>query len=91
MKALSFIVAGRVQQVGYRDFVEHAAKAVGVRGWVRNRRDKTVEVLAAGTEEQLEQFELELRRGPSMARVDSVTAEAAIPPAEPGFTTRHSV
>ena len=44
-------ITGRVQGVGYRAWLEHKAKAHGVEGWVRNRRDGTVEALFAGSVE----------------------------------------
>lgn len=70
-----YLVNGRVQGVGFRWFVEAEARAIGVSGWVRNRQDGTVEVLASGTEEQLRALFDKLRRGPRAARVDDVDVE----------------
>jgi len=67
-----YIVAGRVQGVGFRWFVEKEARALGVSGWVRNNDDGTVEVLAAGTADQLSRLRRSLEAGPRAARVDQV-------------------
>lgn len=68
------IVRGRVQGVGFRYFVRKAAGELGVRGWVRNCPDGTVEVEAEGSEGQLDEFEVRLNQGPALARVSSVDA-----------------
>jgi len=73
----SYIVRGRVQGVGFRWFVEREARTLGIAGWVRNRMDGTVEVLAMGTREQLSQLHSHLRQGPRAARVDDVDVSEA--------------
>src|SRR4051794_14294528 len=70
-------IRGRVQGVGYRAWVEHEATARGLEGWVRNRRDDSVEAVFAGTEAIVAQMVALCRRGPQMARVDTVNAEPA--------------
>jgi acylphosphatase len=65
--AIHAVVEGVVQGVGYRD-----ARALGVAGWVRNRRDGTVEVLVHGTPEAVAAMQSWLHRGPRWARVDRV-------------------
>ena len=70
--ARRFLVRGRVQGVGFRWFVEREAHILGLAGWVRNRSDGTVEVLAIGTRDQLSGLRLRLREGPRAARVDDV-------------------
>jgi acylphosphatase len=77
MAAIRYIVRGRVQGVGFRDFARRAALAAGVRGWVRNRADGTVETVAAGESDALERFAADLRRGPRWSEVDSVEQENA--------------
>ena len=69
-------VRGRVQGVGYRAFVDHEARARGLEGWVRNRRDGSVEALFAGAEDVVSAMIAACRRGPSPARVEAVTEEA---------------
>jgi acylphosphatase len=71
--ARRFLVRGRVQGVGFRFFVEEAARREGVGGWVSNLPDGRVEVLAEGDEEAVGRVEQKIRRGPSSARVDEVT------------------
>ncbi len=71
-QARRFVVRGRVQGVGFRWFVEREAHILGVTGWVRNRSDGTVEVLAVGTRDQLSGLRSRLREGPRAARVDDV-------------------
>jgi len=68
-----------VQGVGFRWFVEYEARLIGVRGWVRNREDGTVEVLASGTNAQLGSLYDKLREGPRAARIDRVEVEDAAP------------
>ncbi len=84
MSARRAVVLGRVQGVGFRFFAERAARELGVRGWVRNRPDGSVEALAEGDEQALAKFLDRLRRGPLTSRVDRVeVAEAS----DQGFET----
>jgi len=74
-------IRGRVQGVGYRAFVEEEATALGLDGWVRNRRDGTVEAVIAGPGEAVEAMIAACRKGPFSARVDGVdvsNADAAL-------------
>jgi acylphosphatase len=75
--ARRFVISGRVQGVGYRDAAVQAAFECGVFGWVRNRRDGTVEALAQGQADALERFAAWCRRGPPLARVTQVVASDA--------------
>jgi acylphosphatase len=74
-------ITGRVQGVGYRAWVEHRARAHGLEGWVRNRRDGSVEALFAGPAEVVSEMVARCRRGPSSARVESVQDGPASPDA----------
>jgi acylphosphatase len=76
---LHAVVRGRVQGVGFRWFVRERARELGVRGWVRNRADGSVEVEAAGESESLDRFRQWLSRGPSgahVSRLDDLPASA---------------
>ena len=79
MVAKRYIVRGRVQGVGFRWFVDHEARQLGLAGWVRNNFDGTVEALAIGTEQQLAALKARLEKGPRAARVDEVEEIAAEP------------
>lgn len=68
---------GRVQGVGFRYFVQHAADAIGVRGWVRNLDDGDVEVYAIGTAAQLSELAGMLWKGPRWAEVRGVDESEA--------------
>jgi acylphosphatase len=68
-------VQGRVQGVGFRYFALQHARRLGVRGYVRNCPDGSVEVLAEGDRTALEELLALLRQGPPAARVDSCHAE----------------
>jgi|SRR5882757_7289398 len=72
-------IRGRVQGVGYRAWVEYQASARNLEGWVRNRRDGSVEAVFSGAEEVVSEMVASCRRGPSSARVDAVQEEAASP------------
>jgi acylphosphatase len=68
-------IQGRVQGVGYRAWLAHTASALGLEGWVRNRRDGSVEALVAGPARIVDDMVAKCRRGPSSALVDSVHDE----------------
>jgi acylphosphatase len=70
-------IRGRVQGVGYRAWVEHQARTRGLDGWVRNKADGGVETLFSGPEDVVADMVASCRRGPSSARVDTVTEEPA--------------
>jgi acylphosphatase len=65
-------IEGRVQGVGFRWWTVHQARALGLAGWVRNRRDGSVEAMAIGAAAALDQLERLCWQGPSAARVTSV-------------------
>ena len=74
MKRLHIQVYGRVQGVGFRYACCRAARALGVTGWVRNRPDESVEIVAEGPSAALEAFGDWCRCGPDYAEVDRVIA-----------------
>jgi acylphosphatase len=69
------VVRGRVQGVGYRAWVHRVAGRHGLAGWVRNRRDGTVEAVFAGSADVVEAMVAACRRGPSSAGVEAVEVE----------------
>lgn len=70
-------IRGRVQGVGYRAWVEHQARVRGLDGWVRNRRDGSVEAVFAGSAALVAEMIASCRHGPSSARVEAVEEESA--------------
>ena len=68
------VFRGRVQGVGFRAFVEDEAARTGVEGWVRNRRDGTVEAVFAGDPKAVEDTIAACRKGSYAARVDGIEA-----------------
>jgi acylphosphatase len=72
---LTAVVEGRVQGVGFRAFVIDRAENLGLNGWVRNRWDGTVELLAEGERATLERLLSAVRRGPPSAYVSNVRVE----------------
>ncbi len=66
------IITGRVQGVGYRDALRDAAEKHGVTGWVRNRRDGSVEALLQGAPDAVGTVVAWARRGPAAARVAEI-------------------
>ena len=75
-------VTGRVQGVGFRAFVASSAGFIGVTGWVRNAGYDTVEAVAEGTRQQVEQFIRVVKTGPGASRVDESRVEEETPTGE---------
>lgn len=87
--AKRFVVRGRVQGVGFRDFAQRRAQELGLTGYVRNLADGTVETVAAGTPSQLAQFAGFLHQGPRWSEVRGVEeTEHALLQSE-GFSIRY--
>jgi acylphosphatase len=72
MHRVRLTIQGHVQGVGFRWFASREAEALGVTGWVANRRDGAVEVEAEGEVAALGTLVTRLRQGPGRARVDAV-------------------
>jgi acylphosphatase len=75
------MITGRVQGVGYRAWVDHQARNHDLEGWVRNRRDGSVEALFSGPADIVSDMVARCRRGPSTARVDAIRDEVTSPDA----------
>ena len=78
------LIHGRVQGVFYRGWSAETARALGLRGWVRNRRDGSVEMLLAGDESDVNRMIERCREGPP-ARVDRIDVEESTDEAPAGF------
>lgn len=80
MKRLEAVVSGRVQGVGFREFVRHEASTRGICGYVRNSDDgRRVEVVAEGEDAAIEDLVRVLQQGPRFAVVNDVDAEFSEP------------
>ena len=78
-------IYGRVQGVGFRAWTVSEAERLGLTGWVRNRRDGSVEALFAGPDEVVEQMLERCRRGPPLAVVERIEQRETSDPVPPGF------
>lgn len=84
-EALRLRIHGRVQGVGYRYWMGRQAEVLGLSGWVRNRRDGTVEALIAGSEQAVRAMIEQCSHGPEAAHVERVEQEPAADVVSPGF------
>ena len=91
MTALRIVITGRVQGVGYRNWMCGQAEELGVSGWVRNRSDGTVEALVDGDPSAVQELLRACRSGPRLATVTDITEHFADPPDAPGFVMRPTV
>ena len=81
-------VHGRVQGVWYRGWTVDQARSLRLDGWVRNRRDGSVEILADGPEEAIAELVRRCREGPAAARVQRVEVEESEEAVPEGFGQR---
>ena len=86
--AIRLTIRGDVQGVGYRAWAVEAARRLGLDGWVRNRQDGSVELLAIGPEAALEPLVTACRRGPTAAAVTTVDRIEADDDDSVGFNYR---
>ena len=77
MRTVRIRVRGRVQGVGFRDWIAAQARSLELAGWVRNRRDGSVEILASGQAPAIQRLVEAAHQGPPFARVAQVAVEAA--------------
>ena len=88
MPSVLLRITGTVQGVGYRYALQREAERLGLRGWVRNRRDGSVEALAQGSPAALDALTVWARRGPPAARVAGVDSSAGTEEAPGRFEIR---
>lgn len=88
MIARRVVIRGRVQGVGFRYAMLDAATTLGVTGWVRNRRDGSVEGLVQGEAPAVEAMLAWARRGPPAARVEAVDAQESVVELRAAFELR---
>ncbi len=88
MSARFVVISGRVQGVGFRQWMRWQAQALGVSGWVRNTHSGTVEAMLDGDPGAVAELLRACRRGPPGAEVASIVEELTDEPVEPGFRRR---
>lgn len=86
-KTLHVRITGLVQGVGYRAWTEQAARSRSLGGWVRNRRDGSVEAVISGADDKVDDMLAHFWIGPTDSRVERVDAQPAPPPMQLGFRT----
>jgi acylphosphatase len=91
MKSLHLLITGRVQGVGFRDWLIHDAKKRGLTGWVRNIGSSSVEAVISGPDDAVDLCVQRCWRGPALAEVTDISITETAPPSEPGFTRRSTV
>ena len=91
MRSVRLRITGRVQGVGYRAWALPTANRLGLRGWVRNRSDGSVEALVIGEDEAVARMIDACREGPFGARVSDVAISDADDDASAGFTPKPTV
>ena len=90
VRCIRLCVTGQVQGVGYRAWAIATAARLGLRGWVRNRADGSVEALVIGDDETVAAMVASCRDGPPAARVRDVAVAEAADDGSTGFTARPS-
>lgn len=91
MKTLHLLITGRVQGVGFRDWLIQDATQLGLTGWVRNKDSDVVEAVISGANEAVDLCVQHCRQGPALAAVNDVSISEVPPPSEPGFTRKSSI
>ena len=84
-RAVRLRILGRVQGVWFRGWTVDTASRLGLDGWVRNRRDGSVEAVAAGPGDALDQLIAACKNGPPMARVSGIDVSVTADPGAIGF------
>ena len=84
-KTVRLSITGRVQGVWYRGWAVDQARELGLHGWVRNRRDGSVEAVVSGAPERVDELIARCRNGPPSAAVARVHVTPEGEPVAPGF------
>lgn len=75
LKRAHVTVKGRVQMVGYRFFTQRNARELGLKGWVKNNDDGSVEAVIEGDEMKIKELIERMKKGPLLAKVESIDVE----------------
>ncbi|XP_008243995.1 PREDICTED: uncharacterized protein LOC103342174 [Prunus mume] len=90
-KTVRLVVKGRVQGVFYRNWTIENATQLGLKGWVRNRRDGSVETLLSGNPDAVQEMEQRCRRGPPSAMVTGLEVFPSTEDPGDGFERKQTV
>ncbi|KAK9920975.1 hypothetical protein M0R45_029509 [Rubus argutus] len=90
-KTVRLVIKGRVQGVFYRDWTIENATQLGLKGWVRNRRDGSVETLLSGNSDAVQEMEQRCRRGPQSAMVTGLEVFTSTEDPGIGFERKQTV
>ncbi|KAK6942770.1 Acylphosphatase-like domain [Dillenia turbinata] len=90
-KTVKLVIKGRVQGVCYRDWTVENARKLGLKGWVRNKRDGSVEALFSGNSDYVQEMEQQCRRGPPAAMVTGLDVFPSDEDPGSGFERRPTV
>ena len=90
-KSVRLRITGRVQGVWFRGWTNDQADELGLDGWVRNRRDGSVEAVVSGPADRVDDLVARCRTGPPAARVEDVDVTAESEAVAPGFHQRPTV
>jgi acylphosphatase len=91
MRTVRIRIEGRVQGVFFRDWMQNEARSLGLTGWVRNRRDDSVEAVISGDPALVDDMLARCRRGPPAARVDDLAVLAEEDASFASFDTKPTV
>ena len=89
LKRVRLLVSGRVQGVWYRDTCARVARALGVKGWVRNLPDGSVQVVAEGARDEVDALLEWCHDGPPRADVTGIDVVDELPAGERDFRVRY--
>lgn len=89
MKRLKIKISGRVQGVAFRHYAQTRANQTGIKGYVKNMPDGTVEIEAEGEEKALDEFLSWCHRGPDAAKVENVNIQEIPVKDDKSFKIRH--
>ena len=91
MHSVRLTITGRVQGVGYRIWAERTAQSLGIRGWVRNRHDGSVELQGTGGKDAIDALIEACRQGPPAASVTDVIVTDTEDDGGSGFSARPTI
>jgi acylphosphatase len=90
-RSVSVTIEGKVQGVGFRNWTQRMAGQLNLSGWVRNRRDGSVEAVLSGPVDRVEEALQRCRMGPRSSKVTNVAVVEDVEPVHEGFEIRPGI